>query len=456
MRVRLLTLVMMVGSAGGVHADDSRASRHEDTRWEPISGTVGYRSHGSGDPEAEPGATLTIESLGTVRAAFGGAIAALDVARYRGKEVELSALIEVVEGTGTAAVWIRADGEGRPPAFATSAADPVRAGAATTRRVRLYVPADSHHLVLGAIVEGDAHAQVDALTVKVVPSAETDVSAFAVLEAAFALVEEHALTVANVDLAALRQQLLTAGLHQAPPPEAYSALARLLIALDDKHSRVFPPAGAAILRSTGAASENLEFRRIDRVGYIAVPGFNGTDTKHSNRFAREICHAITQLAPAASAGWVVDLRRNTGGNMWPMLGGLKPLLGTGSPGAFRDRDGRDTPWEIKAIEGCEVTIPPEVRIAVLIGPHTASAGEAVAVAFSGKPNLLSFGLPTAGLSTANSAFSLPDGGILALTTAIEIDRAGNAFPAGVSPDVQVAQEGPDDEALKAALAWLGG
>ena len=83
-----------------------------------------------------------------------------------------------------------------------------------------------------------------------------------------------------------------------------------------------------------------------------------------------------------------------------------------------------------------------------------SSGEAVAVAFSSRPNTRSFGLSTAGLSTSNGSLNLPDGGALFLTNAVDVDRAGKAFPAGVTPDVTFEQKGQDDEALSAALAWL--
>lgn len=44
-------------------------------------------------------------------------------------------------------------------------------------------------------------------------------------------------------------------------------------------------------------------------------------------------------------GWVVDLRGNSGGSMWPMLAVALPLLGgDGVIGAFVTRDGARTPW----------------------------------------------------------------------------------------------------------------
>ena len=141
--------------------------------------------------------------------------------------------------------------------------------------------------------------------------------------------------------------------------------------------------------------------------------------------------------------------------MWPMLSGLAPLLGNGSIGLFRDRNGRDTTWAIQKSSGCNAPIPNDARVALLIGPRTASSGEAVAVAFSGRPNTRSFGLGSAGVSTSNMRLSLPDGGALFLTNAIAVDRVGREFPAGVTPDVVIEQEPQTDDVLAAAVNWLG-
>ncbi len=37
-------------------------------------------------------------------------------------------------------------------------------------------------------------------------------------------------------------------------------------------------------------------------------------------------------------GWIVDLRWNSGGNMWPMIAGIGPLLGNGTYGYFIDEN----------------------------------------------------------------------------------------------------------------------
>ena len=53
---------------------------------------------------------------------------------------------------------------------------------------------------------------------------------------------------------------------------------------------------------------------------------------------------LAATAPSVACGLVVDLREDTGGNMWPMLGGLKPFLGDAALGAFEGRSGQSPKW----------------------------------------------------------------------------------------------------------------
>jgi C-terminal processing protease CtpA/Prc len=114
--------------------------------------------------------------------------------------------------------------------------------------------------------------------------------------------------------------------------------------------------------------------------------------------------------------------------MWPMLAGLQPFLGKAALGTFESPEGAGEPWIAGQAVGAEP--PPSLAplekawVAVITGPRTASSGEAVTIAFKGRPHTRSFGLPTAGLSTANGTFPLSDGAMILLTMAIEVDRTG--------------------------------
>lgn len=161
----------------------------------------------------------------------------------------------------------------------------------------------------------------------------------------------------------------------------------------------------------------------------------------------------------------VDLTENPGGNMLPMLTGLAPLLGEGRIGAFQFGDGRREDWRLDSTgslwlgDECahRSTWPLDdgltgSPVAVLIGPQTASSGEAVAIAFSGRPVSRTFGLQTKGISTSNDMFDLCDGASLAITVARFVDRHGKVFGGSVQPDERTALLG--EPAIEAATNWV--
>lgn len=75
-----------------------------------------------------------------------------------------------------------------------------------------------------------------------------------------------------------------------------------------------------------------------------------------------------------------------------------------------------------------------MKIAVIIDNETASAAEATAISFIGRPNTRIFGERSCRLSTGNSAFELSNGVIFKLTTAIMEDRNQNPNGEQVAPD----------------------
>jgi Peptidase family S41 len=70
-----------------------------------------------------------------------------------------------------------------------------------------------------------------------------------------------------------------------------------------------------------------------RIGALELPAIVGS-TEQVQGYAASAQHMIRELDELGIDGWIVDLRRNTGGNMWPMLAGAGPILGEGELGAF--------------------------------------------------------------------------------------------------------------------------
>jgi hypothetical protein len=85
-------------------------------------------------------------------------------------------------------------------------------------------------------------------------------------------------------------------------------------------------------------------------------------------------------------------------------------------------------------------------------------GEAITVAFRGRPNTRRFGANTFGVPTANAGHRLSDGAYLWLMSAPDVDRSGIQYIDPIPPDEVVDTPNPpatDDAVVDAAKKWLG-
>jgi carboxyl-terminal processing protease len=145
------------------------------------------------------------------------------------------------------------------------------------------------------------------------------------------------------------------------------------------------------------------------------------------------------------AGWVLDLRGNSGGSIVPMVAGAGPLLGEGAWLSYRRRDGSTLPYRYSGgrvfVGGHQVLLAPDppaddpdVPVAVLVDQRTASAAEGLLVAFRRRSRTHSVGVATAGLPTGNARYELSDGSDLFITTSIAVDRGGRSSTVALEPD----------------------
>jgi len=185
------------------------------------------------------------------------------------------------------------------------------------------------------------------------------------------------------------------------------------------------------------------------LGYIDVPAVVGG----GGSFDAEAIAAIRDIDEEPICGWFVDLRRNFGGNMWPMLHALRPILGEGNP--FTYRYGK-APWANGPAYSLKQPTP---AMAVLTSRLTVSSGELVTIAFRGPATTSTFGEPTGGLPTSNTDVPLVDGAVLVVTTSRAADRLGREYEGAIQPDQTVAIDwtrlGTDDDpVIVAATRWL--
>jgi hypothetical protein len=414
----------------------------------------------------------------------------------RAARLRLTGLVRAPEPSGSAALWLRIDGplgplfldsggRAREGSADVAAAAPAPSGGSEWRRleVELPLPDDVEEVAFGAIVRGQGSGWFDAfeLTVRATDAGPPPgPAATRYLDAAIALMREHSLRRAEVEWETLRAQALEHARGAATPADAHLAVRFALRQLGDGHSYLQSVAATRALAATAVANARTgapltapEARRLGAtLAYVSVPSFAGGTPAQQVQFAETLQNEIRAADGAPVCGWVVDLRQNTGGNLWPMLAGLGPLLGEGELAASVYPDGRRVPvWHRGGQAGfgdytqLRVRSPYRVEAgvpaAVLLGPATASSAEILAVALRSRAGTRSFGAPTRGLSAGNRIFSLADGASLVLTVAATTDTQGRVYAGPIVPDEAVAAAGlrtqPEkgaDEALAAAVSWL--
>jgi hypothetical protein len=306
------------------------------------------------------------------------------------------------------------------------------------------------------------------------------------LDSAINIMQNGAFYRRRVDWPTVRATAQTMAAGATTPAGTYPAIRYALSALGDRHSFLQPPStgtsaspartplGMAGSLAVMSPADSIDAEIVGgRYGYLHVPAFGGTQDQ-AVILADSLQFLVGLLDTRTPCGWVIDLRHNIGGSMWPMLLGVGPLLGAVSVGSFVDADGGVLGWWYEnglagaspagyrstyiGLTRAPYTLRvPNPAIAVLTDSLTASSGEAIVVAFRGRPQTRSFGGATYGVPTGNLAFRLSDNAVLVLTVVVDADRTGKQYESAIAPDVVIPQTGApaaDDATVLAATSWL--
>ncbi|OAG65560.1 peptidase S41 [Xanthomonas floridensis] len=419
--------------------------------WQLVAGGTDYRLEvAQGDVQAAEGARLRLTAGANRTAAFGAVAVQLDAAALRGQSLALDGLLQASQAMQGANLWMRVvDAQGKVLAFETSQADRVGGNAQAQRRIAMQIPPQASRLAVGVVLRGDGAVEVTGL--RLMAQAIVDAApASAILDVAIPAIRDHALQRTRIDWAT-REPQLRAQAADMREADAYAAIDALIAELDDGHSFLMRPAARRQMESLAAARPAVQARLLPPdVGYVEVTGLMTSSGDVRGAYQRALAAALDGMASQARCGWVIDLRQSTGGTMWPMVNGLQSLLGDQLLGYFVDSTGRQTPWHARPAAGAHAS-QIERPVALLIGPHTASAGEMVAIAFRGRPATRSFGQPSAGQTTGNRSVDLPGGGVLAIASTATQDRNAQRLDGALQPDVVLDPRG---DAVAAAAQWL--
>jgi carboxyl-terminal processing protease len=293
---------------------------------------------------------------------------------------------------------------------------------------------------------------------------EMSAQARAYLNEVIGLMQAHSINRGTVDWSNLRTTVFREAPNAQIPADTYPAIRLAFKLIGDVHGSYRTASGFVVNESmrSCSGSDPGTVNVPPTIGYVKVPTFGGIGPE-ATAYATGLQQTIMAADRDDLAGWIVDVRGNLGGNMWPMIAGVGPVLGEGVFGYFIDptgvenvleyRDGGS--WDSGVVQQ-RVDAPYRLRrerprVAVLTNGLVASSGEATVLAFRARPDARSFGTPTCGLSTAVENYPMSDGAMLNLAVSYMADRTKTKYGFVVAPDEVVSDPG---EAVERAIAWL--
>ncbi len=255
------------------------------------------------------------------------------------------------------------------------------------------------------------------------------------------LMDRHGLFATGEPWKAAKAEALAA--KPATMEEAHAVVCKALEVAGGKHSFIMPADMVTVNVTSEWEMPSVELR--DGIAVIYLPPFSGNDDE-GRRYVQTVLDAL----PDTLSGAVIDLRGNSGGNMYPMIAAVHRFLPDDLL-RFRNRKGSipvDNDYILNVV-GIARQAMIDCPVAILTNELTASSGEATLLCFRGLQNMRVFGTPTAGYASSNVPYPMPDGSQLVLTVGSDVARTGEEFC-----DDPIVPDSLTESPMEEAIAWL--
>jgi len=291
------------------------------------------------------------------------------------------------------------------------------------------------------------------------------------IDKSFALIKSHSINVEDLDR--IKNELYSKSANLSSVDELAPLYEGVFKELNDHHGGLKYKgktygwkkplvSNSSYLKEKIKTEKTVKSKVIDKkYGYIRIPGNNDFSFKKVDSISDDIISHINAVNSNKIKGWIIDLRLNTGGNMYPILLGLKNFIGNNLVfGGFNDAKNQSSgKWEIyqdkMLIDGIELnskttlknSLKEAVPVIILTSCYTASAGEMTAISFIGRNRTFIVGEPTANYTTAVQGFKINNIAGINLSTDYVIDRNQKIYKNNIIPDFEIIG-GDDMENLK--------
>jgi carboxyl-terminal processing protease len=185
------------------------------------------------------------------------------------------------------------------------------------------------------------------------PESATNPEVQAYLHTLLMNMEKYSVNRRSISWAVFKKNVLdkAMGAQSLEDVKTKEAIKLALTLLQDSHSFFVTSKGEYLLSGTlkNCTSVTPVIPTSNKeIGYVKVGTFAGSNQSvEATNYAKAIQSTIQASDNESIRGWIVDLRDNRGGNMWPMLAGIGPILGEGTAGYFIDPDNENMNGVIK-------------------------------------------------------------------------------------------------------------
>jgi C-terminal processing protease CtpA/Prc len=263
--------------------------------------------------------------------------------------------------------------------------------------------------------------------------------------------------------------------------ETYPVIKDALHSLQDAHSNFYPE-DVVRAYTMGYKATGQEFPVIkgellkNNYAYISLPNIGSFNNDDWNLYIDTFYSKVNELQKQNPKGWIIDLRENFGGMLYPMYAAIAPFLDKKNVVGTKDAEGKITYFNYengKFYEGSQVTQQfqltqkdpkqTEKPVAILVNKVTGSSAEFIAAAFVGQKNVKLIGVNTQGLTSGNQEYKLSDGSFLVLTIGNIVDRTGKEYSKigeGLFPNIKIEKSSDEgktnEEYLNKAFKYIDG
>jgi C-terminal peptidase (prc) len=188
--------------------------------------------------------------------------------------------------------------------------------------------------------------------------------------------------------------------------------------------------------------ESVKWTTLGDVGYIKLSQFN-------ENVSVQVEKALKELTSQRVKGIILDLRNDPGGLLSEAVNVASLFLPEGKLVVYtRGRNGETQKYFARR----KPVVPDDLPVIVLINKGSASASEIVAGALQDYKRAVILGEKSFGKASVQNIIPLEDGSALKLTVAYYYTPLGRLIHnRGIVPDVQVAMDEKQEEALQEAI-----